>query len=170
MAIHSGILIWKIPWTEEPGRLQSMRQQRVGHNRTTNTFFYNTPPPGCTHEGVARQLQKLWMRKRMRGKVSVHVKQPQITFQMLASIVVYGPDTSVSCHLRRRFCFCLYNYPSFTCSFRSRGRNYACVCRLLCASLYLYRKMDGSPLCLPFWSSSDPLCGHTRASCGHLGR
>ena len=32
MAIHSSILAWKIPWTEEPGRLQSIRSQRVGHN------------------------------------------------------------------------------------------------------------------------------------------
>ena len=32
MATHSSILAWKIPWTEEPGRLQSMRLQRVGHN------------------------------------------------------------------------------------------------------------------------------------------
>ena len=32
MAIHSGTLAWKIPWTEEPGRLQSMGLQRVGHN------------------------------------------------------------------------------------------------------------------------------------------
>ena len=31
-AIHSRILAWRIPWTEEPGRLQSMRSQRVGHN------------------------------------------------------------------------------------------------------------------------------------------
>jgi len=30
MATHSGILAWKIPWTEEPGRLQSMGLQRVG--------------------------------------------------------------------------------------------------------------------------------------------
>ena len=29
---HSGILAWKIPWTEGPGRLQSMRSQRFGHN------------------------------------------------------------------------------------------------------------------------------------------
>ena len=29
---HSSILAWKIPWTEEPGRLQSMGSQRVGHN------------------------------------------------------------------------------------------------------------------------------------------
>ena len=29
---HSSSLAWKIPWTEEPGRLQSMGLQRVGHN------------------------------------------------------------------------------------------------------------------------------------------
>ena len=32
MATHSSILAQKIPWTEEPGRLQSMRSQRVGHD------------------------------------------------------------------------------------------------------------------------------------------
>ena len=32
MAAHSGILTWRIPWTEEPGRLQSMGLQRVGHD------------------------------------------------------------------------------------------------------------------------------------------
>ena len=32
MATHSGILAWKIPWTEEPGRLQSMGSQRVRHD------------------------------------------------------------------------------------------------------------------------------------------
>ena len=32
MATHSSTLAWKIPWTEEPGRLQSMESQRVGHN------------------------------------------------------------------------------------------------------------------------------------------
>ena len=32
MAIHSSILAWKIPWTEESGGLQSMGSQRVGHD------------------------------------------------------------------------------------------------------------------------------------------
>ena len=32
MAIHSTILAWKIPWTEEPGRLQCMEPQRVRHD------------------------------------------------------------------------------------------------------------------------------------------
>ena len=32
MAIHSSTIAWKIPWTEEPGRLQSIGSQRVGHD------------------------------------------------------------------------------------------------------------------------------------------
>ena len=32
MATHSSILAWKIPWMKEPGRLQSMGSQRVGHD------------------------------------------------------------------------------------------------------------------------------------------
>ena len=32
MAAHSSILAWRTPWTEEPGSLQSMRSQRVGHD------------------------------------------------------------------------------------------------------------------------------------------
>ena len=32
MATHSNILVWKTPWTEEHGRLQSMGLQRVGHD------------------------------------------------------------------------------------------------------------------------------------------
>ena len=35
MAAHSSILAWRIPWIEEPGRLQSIGSQRVGHNCTT---------------------------------------------------------------------------------------------------------------------------------------
>ena len=36
MATHSSTLAWKIPWTEKPGRLQSMGSQRVGHNWATS--------------------------------------------------------------------------------------------------------------------------------------
>ena len=32
IATHSSILAWRIPWTEEPGGLQSMGSQRVGHD------------------------------------------------------------------------------------------------------------------------------------------
>ena len=36
MAIQSSTLAWKIPWTEEPGRLQSLGSQRVGHDWATS--------------------------------------------------------------------------------------------------------------------------------------
>ena len=39
MSIHSSILVWKIPWTEEPDRLQFMGSQRVKHSWVTNTVF-----------------------------------------------------------------------------------------------------------------------------------
>ena len=40
MAIHSSTIGWKIPWTEEPGRLHSMGSQRVGHDRATSLSFH----------------------------------------------------------------------------------------------------------------------------------
>ena len=40
MAAHSSILAWRIPWTEEPGGLQSMALRRVGHNQASNTHAY----------------------------------------------------------------------------------------------------------------------------------
>ena len=41
MATHSSILAWRIPWMEEPGRLQSTGSQRVGHNWTTSLSFFS---------------------------------------------------------------------------------------------------------------------------------
>ena len=39
MATHSSIPAWRIPWMEEPDRLQSMELQRVKHDRVTSLFF-----------------------------------------------------------------------------------------------------------------------------------
>ena len=45
MATHSSTLAWKIPWTEEPGRLRSMGSQKVGHDFTlTFTLFSDLSP------------------------------------------------------------------------------------------------------------------------------
>ena len=40
MAPHSSTLVWKIPWTEEPGRLQSMWSLRVGHDWATSLSLF----------------------------------------------------------------------------------------------------------------------------------
>ena len=42
MATHSSTLAWKIPWTEEPYRLQSMRSQIVGHDEVTSLQTHST--------------------------------------------------------------------------------------------------------------------------------
>ena len=39
MATHSNILAWEIPWTEEPGRLQSVGLQRAGHDWATEQSY-----------------------------------------------------------------------------------------------------------------------------------
>ena len=58
MATHCSILAWRIPWTEEPGGLQSMGWQRIQHNWATNTFTFilctlfslsPAPCPICLH-------------------------------------------------------------------------------------------------------------------------
>ena len=49
MATHSSILAWRIPWTEEPGGLQSMGSQRVRHNLATNTLHTLFYIQSCTH-------------------------------------------------------------------------------------------------------------------------
>ena len=53
MASHSSTLAWKIPWTEEPGRLQSMGSLRVRHDWATSLFF----SPSCIGEGNGNRLQ-----------------------------------------------------------------------------------------------------------------
>ena len=52
MATHSSILAWRIPWTEELGRLQSMGSQRVRHDWVTNTY---------THIHI--HIQRIWIMK-----------------------------------------------------------------------------------------------------------
>ena len=54
MAPHSSTLAWEIPWTEEPGRLQSMGSPRVGHDFTfTFTFhFHALEQEMATHSSV----------------------------------------------------------------------------------------------------------------------
>ena len=47
MATHFGILAWRIPWTEEPGTLQSMGLQRVRHDSVTNTHTHRVEPLCC---------------------------------------------------------------------------------------------------------------------------
>ena len=52
MAPHSSTLAWKIPWTEEPGRLQSVGSLRVRHNFTFTFPFHVFEKEMATHSSV----------------------------------------------------------------------------------------------------------------------
>ena len=49
MATHPSILAWRIPWMEEPGRLQSMGLLRVGHDFTFTFHFHSLEKEMATH-------------------------------------------------------------------------------------------------------------------------
>ena len=54
MAPHSSTLAWKIPWMEEPGRLQSMGSRRLGHDSdfTFTFYFHAMEKEMATHSSV----------------------------------------------------------------------------------------------------------------------
>ena len=56
MATHSSILAWRIPWMEDPGGLQSMGLQRVGHDWVTEPFHFNFPN-FCTFSSLSFLLK-----------------------------------------------------------------------------------------------------------------
>ena len=51
-APHSSILAWKMPWTEEPGRLQSMGSLEVGHDFTFIFHFHALEKEMATHSSI----------------------------------------------------------------------------------------------------------------------
>ena len=52
MATHSSTLAWKIPWTEEPGELESMGSLRVGHDFTFTFHFHKLEKEMVTHSSI----------------------------------------------------------------------------------------------------------------------
>ena len=63
LAPHSSTLAWEIPWTEEPGGLQSMGSLRVGHNWATSLFtfhFHASEKEMATHSSVLARDEGAW--------------------------------------------------------------------------------------------------------------
>ena len=62
MATHSSTLAWKIPWTEQCGRLQFMGSQRVGHDWATSlSFFSFTPDTSNVHSKLSGHPEVAWL-------------------------------------------------------------------------------------------------------------
>ena len=62
MAAHSSTLAWKIPWTEKPGRLQSMGSRRVRHNWTPSLSLFT-----CMHWRRKWQLTPVFLPRESQG-------------------------------------------------------------------------------------------------------
>ena len=60
MATHSNIFAWKIPWTEEPGRLQSIRSKRVGHTKATQHTHTKRMVGECLWS-TQQRLHSVWL-------------------------------------------------------------------------------------------------------------
>ena len=80
MAPHSSILAWRIPWTEEPDRLQSVGSQRVRHNWTTNTFT-------TWLTGQTIQLYDLLYFSNHHEYSGIPVKKASITYSFLQNVI-----------------------------------------------------------------------------------
>ena len=98
MATHSSILSWKIPWIEEPGRLQSMESQRVGHQWAHTHIRYDTSRLRVTRRKIKgrakgilhpQQLLSLCLEDDgwMDGSLSLHTSHSPLPQNHL---VIYG--------------------------------------------------------------------------------
>ena len=56
MATHSNILAWEIPWTEEPGRLQTVGSQRIRHNWAAEHTYMGLKWKPCRMSNIVKHL------------------------------------------------------------------------------------------------------------------
>ena len=63
IATNSSTIAWKIPWTEEPGRLQSMRSQRVGHDWVNSLHLLGEGVKGIWKEEIHAKLTLIFLVK-----------------------------------------------------------------------------------------------------------
>ena len=117
MAPHSSTLAWKIPWTEEPGRLQSMGSLRVGHYWMTSLYFSLS----CIGEGNGNPLQRSCLENprdggawwaAVYGIAQTRTRLKRLNHSSITSIVkhTFSKTTITKCHrldvLSNKFIFC----------------------------------------------------------------
>ena len=89
MATHSSILAWRIPWTEESGRLQSMGWQRVRHDSAINTFHIPQPLLHVLLIFQTSSFQYFWL-----NIYRIHLQNMYLS--------IYYIDTCMIQHLKNR--------------------------------------------------------------------
>ena len=101
MATYSSILAWRIPWTEEPGRLQFIRLQRVGRDRVTkfSLFHFSQSENGfCPFKNIGLSVPiGLWHSWCQGHKVEGQV--PSLGGQLAASILCTHTHTDINIYI-----------------------------------------------------------------------
>ena len=87
MATHSSILAWKIPWTEEPGGLQSMGSQRVRHDLATD---YTQVFLKLEFEGLYGNVRLTLKSTSLKFKCLFHLVSQKFIFSRINAITLCG--------------------------------------------------------------------------------
>ena len=84
MATHSSILAWRIPWTEESGRLQPMELQRVRHDGVTSTFIIRLESGNQEHNFnfLLQKILSIYLKSRQNS-----IMKPPCTYQPPSTII-----------------------------------------------------------------------------------
>ena len=104
-ATHSSIFAWRIPWTEEPGGLQSMGSQRVGHNQTTNTlvspssfFHFKSKERNRTYFGrLSRRVNDIATRSAQHGAQHRASTHSLLAINIIIYFFISGTSPSSLC-------------------------------------------------------------------------
>ena len=92
MVTHSSILVWRVPWTEEPGGIQSMELQRAGHDWVTNIYIISLP---FSLSGLKLFYNSITKLKSLLMKVKEESKKAGLKLNSQnTKIMAWGPITS----------------------------------------------------------------------------
>ena len=102
MATHSSTLAWKIPWTEEPGRLQSMGSQRVGHDRATSLSLFSSLSYICLHLHFIREMSAMSI-SAVQATSSlaslIHISETEGGYEILSELQLLRCSCKLQTHL-----------------------------------------------------------------------
>ena len=145
ISTHSSILAWKIPWTEEPGRLQSMGSQRVRHDWVTLLTYFLLPK----HSSLTR---KRWASLFLFCLVKIAFLHVDLQFQCVEHQVLMGGGIAFfPCYMKltlpqlkvlvAQSCPTLCDPmdcspPWFLCPWNSPGKNTGVDCHFLLLGIF----------------------------------
>ena len=130
MATHSSTLAWKIPWTEEPGRLQSMESKRVGHNWEISLFtiweMNHLTPMGLEHLLILFAFLLLSLTFPHACGLFIPGEQEKHIVTNHNFLFTYGLYQNLKCEIKRTTFFQLNTHPSPSSDFLLSEKH--CLC------------------------------------------